>query len=404
MTEQTWRYVLSAEGREIELADGEVTLGRSRTSTVRLEHESVSRSHALLTFERGEAVVKDLNSSNGTFVGGKRIAGETRLVNGDRLQLGAAVIDVKILAPNVPSERTALLAAGDLPDAPPRPPSGITYEPVPSGPAPGPWLAAAPPGPDPMSASDLFQEVDRRPAREPSLGMDVFPPMGGAPDEVSTIAPPPMPASPGPPPPEAPPPAAAPAAPPRELADVSMRLNEDLRATRIPASERAAAFRNRRSAPVNEGPRNAANPFARLLAALVDSVILAAINVLLFAPVFLIDYFRSELQTRDAAPDWAFRAITALSILLACLANVLYVVGGWAWRGRTPGKSLLGLAVVKRGAAPGRGIGWPSAFVRAIVCVLAGLPLGLGWAWAFFEKEKRAFQDLAAGTWVVKVR
>ena len=147
-----------------------------------------------------------------------------------------------------------------------------------------------------------------------------------------------------------------------------------------------------------------ANPFARLLAALVDAVILAAINVLLFAPVFLIDYFRSELQTRDAAPDWAFRAITGLSILLALLANVLYVVGGWAWRGRTPGKSLLGLAVVKRGGPSGHGIGWPSAFVRAIVCVLAGLPLGLGWAWAFFEKDRRAFQDLAAGTWVIRVR
>ena len=86
------------------------------------------------------------------------------------------------------------------------------------------------------------------------------------------------------------------------------------------------------------------------------------------------------------------------------LANVLYVVGGWAWRGRTPGKSLLGLAVVKRGATSGHGIGWPSAFVRAVVCVLAGLPLGLGWAWAFFEKERRAFQDLAAGTWVIRVR
>jgi uncharacterized RDD family membrane protein YckC len=36
--------------------------------------------------------------------------------------------------------------------------------------------------------------------------------------------------------------------------------------------------------------------------------------------------------------------------------------------------------------------------------VLAGLPLGLGWVWAFFEKEKRAFQDLAAGTWVVRSR
>jgi uncharacterized RDD family membrane protein YckC len=190
----------------------------------------------------------------------------------------------------------------------------------------------------------------------------------------------------------------------RELADISIQMNSS-QAPPPPATvERAAAFRERRAPAVNEGPRNAANPFARLLAALVDAVILTAINLLLFAPVFLIDYFRAELQTRDAAPDWAFRGITALSFLLAALANALYVVGGWAWRGRTPGKSLLGLTVVKRGEIGGRGIGWKAALIRAVVLVLAGLPLGLGWVWAFFEKDKRAFQDLAAGTWVVRAR
>ncbi len=403
MAEEKWRYVLSAEGREIELSDGEVTVGRSRTSTVRLEHESVSRSHALLTFDRGEAVVKDLASSNGTFVGGKRIARETRLVNGDRLQLGAAVIEVRILAPNVASERTALMAPDELPDAPPapteppRPVSGITYEPVPGLTNPGLREPEAPPvGPDPLSASDLFRDVDREPAKEHRFAADdVFPPMGGALDEVSTIVPPPLPPA-GPAPPAS--------APARELADYSIRLSDAGNAARSALAERAATFRDRRPPELNEGPRNVANPFARLLAALVDAVILAAINVLLFAPVFLIDYFRAELQTRDAAPDWAFRAITALSLLLALLANVLYVVGGWAWRGRTPGKSLLGLAVVRRGMSANRGIGWPAALIRAVVCVLAGLPLGLGWAWAFFEKEKRAFQDLAAGTWVIRVR
>lgn len=392
MTEEKWKYVLSAEGREIELSDGEVTLGRSRTSTVRLEHESVSRSHALLTFDRGEAVVKDLASSNGTFVGGKRISRETRLVNGDRLQLGAAVIDVRLLAPDAASERTALMTPDQLPDAPPpRPPSGITYEPVPGLTNPGLSGLEAPLGPDPISASDLFRAVDRPPVADPSMVVDVFPPMGGAPDEVSTIAPPTI-----------VPPAIAP--PQRELADYSIRVHEAEKAARIPPADRAASFRERRTPSLNETPRGVANPFARLLAALVDAVILAAINVLLFAPVFLIDYFRAELQTRDAAPDWAFRAITGLSILLALLANVLYVVGGWAWRGRTPGKSLLGLAVVRRGGPTGQGIGWGAAFIRAIVCVLAGLPLGLGWAWAFFEKDRRAFQDLAAGTWVIRVR
>ncbi len=377
MTNDAFRYVLSVEGREIDLSDGEATLGRSRTSSVRLEHESVSRSHALLTLNKGEAIVKDLNSSNGTYVGGKRISRETRLQNGDRIQIGAAVVDLRILPPNEPSERTALLGRDDLPPQPEAP-------------------SVVPP--DEMSASELFRDVDRKgaPARPGSGFREAFPADLRPPDELSTVAP-----SDGIPALAEPFPSVVAA---RELADISIQMNSS-QAPPPPATvERAAAFRERRAPAVNEGPRNAANPFARLLAALVDAVILTAINLLLFAPVFLIDYFRAELQTRDAAPDWAFRGITILSFLLAALANALYVVGGWAWRGRTPGKSLLGLTVVKRGEIGGRGIGWKAALIRAVVLVLAGLPLGLGWVWAFFEKDKRAFQDLAAGTWVVRSR
>ena len=401
MTTDVFRYVLSVEGREIDLSDGEATLGRSRTSTVRLEHESVSRSHALLTLNNGEAIVKDLNSSNGTYVGGKRISRETRLQTGDRIQIGAAVVDLRILPPNVPSERTALLGPDDLPPQPasaPRSPSGITYDPAPSSTRPGiePPPIIVPP--DEMSASELFRDVDRKGAPVvPGSGFrEAFPAALRPQDEFSTVVP-----SDGIPALSEPFPSALAA---RELADISIQMNSSQAPPRPATVQRAAAFRERRAPAINEGPRNAANPFARLLAALVDAVILTAINLLLFAPVFLIDYFRAELHTRDAAPDWAFRGITVLSFLLAALANALYVVGGWAWRGRTPGKSLLGLTVVKRGEIGGRGIGWKAALIRAVVLVLAGLPLGLGWVWAFFEKDKRAFQDLAAGTWVVRAR
>jgi uncharacterized RDD family membrane protein YckC len=406
VTNDVFRYVLSAEGREIDLLDGEATLGRSRTSTVRLEHESVSRSHALLTLNRGEAIVKDLNSSNGTYVGGKRISRETRLQSGDRVQLGAAVIDLRIIAPSVPSERTAMLGAEALPPQPPAPapkaPSPITFDQALGTTNPG-AASATPPavGPDRMSASELFRDVDKQKAapRAGSAFREAFPADLRPSDDVSTVAPPPG----SVPLPEPPAPFIS-AIGPRPLEDISIQMSASQAPPRPASLERAAAFRERRAPAINEGPRNAANPFARLLAALVDAVILTAINLLLFAPVFLIDYFRTELQTRDAAPDWAFRGVTALSILLAVLANALYVVGGWAWRGRTPGKSLLGLTVVKRGEIGGRGIGWKAALIRAVVLVLAGLPLGLGWVWAFFEKEKRAFQDLAAGTWVVRSR
>ena len=79
VSEETWRYLLTVEGRPVELADGEATFGRSRTSTIRLDHESVSRSHALLTLQRGGVTIRDLNSSNGTWIGGRRITGETSL-------------------------------------------------------------------------------------------------------------------------------------------------------------------------------------------------------------------------------------------------------------------------------------------------------------------------------------
>jgi uncharacterized RDD family membrane protein YckC len=412
VTNDVFRYVLSAEGREVELLDGEATLGRSRTSTIRLEHESVSRSHALLTLNQGEAVVKDLNSSNGTYVRGKRIARETRLQNGDRVQLGAAVIDLRIVPPSLPSDRTRHLGPDELPPQPPdspqeaapRRPSGIPYEPVPD--FTNPVVPAPPPAvfaPDEMSASELFAEIDKKlPA--PHAGSDLREALTAARrpldnDEISTVAPSESASPVAVPVPSVPAEVAA-----RPLADVSIQMS----ATQIPPRgtplERVAAFRERRAGAVNDGPRNAANPFARLLAALVDAVILTAINLLLFAPVFLIDYFRAELQTRDAAPDWAFRGVKALSFLLAVLANALYVAGGWAWRGRTPGKSLLGLTVVKRGEIGGRGIGWKAALVRAVVVVIGGLPFGLGWVWAFFEREKRALHDLAAGTWVVRSR
>ncbi|MGZ6970772.1 MAG: FHA domain-containing protein, partial [Thermoanaerobaculia bacterium] len=203
MTNDVFRYVLSAEGREVELLDGEATLGRSRTSTIRLEHESVSRSHALLTLNQGEAVVKDLNSSNGTYVRGKRITRETRLQNGDHVQLGAAVIDLRIVPPSLPSDRTTHLGLDELPPQPadqpqaaaPRPPSGIPYEPVPE--FTNPVVPAPPPAvfaPDEMSASELFGEIDRKspaPAAEPGFREAFSKSLRPSnQDEISTVAPP----------------------------------------------------------------------------------------------------------------------------------------------------------------------------------------------------------------------
>jgi two-component system response regulator AtoC len=78
--------------RVVDLIDGaEVTFGRSRASTVAIDHEKVSRAHARLV-RRGETIsIEDLGSRNGTFVNGVKIDRATEVAAGDEIGIGPAV-------------------------------------------------------------------------------------------------------------------------------------------------------------------------------------------------------------------------------------------------------------------------------------------------------------------------
>ena len=67
----------------------QLLLGRHGECDVILEHLSVSRRHARLSFRDGHWVLRDLDSTNGTRVNGKRVV-RCRLEPGDRLSLGSA--------------------------------------------------------------------------------------------------------------------------------------------------------------------------------------------------------------------------------------------------------------------------------------------------------------------------
>lgn len=70
------------------LKDGENVLGREAGLEVTLRTPSVSRRHARIVLENGRAVVEDLDSKNGTFLGGKRVSVPTILTDGDVIRLG----------------------------------------------------------------------------------------------------------------------------------------------------------------------------------------------------------------------------------------------------------------------------------------------------------------------------
>src|SRR4051812_22603895 len=66
----------------------EATLGRSPSCEIPLEDGKVSRRHAKILVEDGQARICDLGSRNGTIVNGDRIEGEAILLPGDRFQIG----------------------------------------------------------------------------------------------------------------------------------------------------------------------------------------------------------------------------------------------------------------------------------------------------------------------------
>jgi ABC-type multidrug transport system ATPase subunit/pSer/pThr/pTyr-binding forkhead associated (FHA) protein len=66
-----------------------VVIGRSANSDVVVAYPMVSGRHAEIRRSGKEWVVRDLGSSNGTYVGGKRVAGDTVVKPGDTIGLGS---------------------------------------------------------------------------------------------------------------------------------------------------------------------------------------------------------------------------------------------------------------------------------------------------------------------------
>ena len=78
-------------------------LGRSREATLPLPHPLVSRQHCELLAKDDSLFVRDLGSTNGTFVGSERVDGEMLIEHGQLLTIGTvtfrALYDGQTLRP-----------------------------------------------------------------------------------------------------------------------------------------------------------------------------------------------------------------------------------------------------------------------------------------------------------------
>ncbi len=80
------------KGAEYTITTGRTVIGRGTGADIIVDDPAVSRMHAAIEFSKSKFVLKDLGSSNGTFLGGKSIK-ETGLGHGDTFQIGSTVIE-----------------------------------------------------------------------------------------------------------------------------------------------------------------------------------------------------------------------------------------------------------------------------------------------------------------------
>ncbi|MFM1770354.1 MAG: hypothetical protein RJA22_2883 [Verrucomicrobiota bacterium] len=91
------RLVLLSEGytgRTYELTVEKTTVGRVSDNALEIPEASVSSHHAEIVLRGSEVHVRDLDSTNGTFIDGQRLTGEGLLKPGQILRLGT--IDLRL--------------------------------------------------------------------------------------------------------------------------------------------------------------------------------------------------------------------------------------------------------------------------------------------------------------------
>ncbi len=79
----------------LKLGDGVTTAGRHDDCQLRIKSSEVSRRHCQFFEKNGMLLVKDLGSSNGTLLNGKKIEGQRVLEPGDELVIGPVKLRVE---------------------------------------------------------------------------------------------------------------------------------------------------------------------------------------------------------------------------------------------------------------------------------------------------------------------
>jgi uncharacterized RDD family membrane protein YckC len=107
----------------------------------------------------------------------------------------------------------------------------------------------------------------------------------------------------------------------------------------------------------------------------------------------------ATIETRSPPSIQGHRGLLAAAAL-AGLIGLLYFPFFWARGGQTLGMKPFGLRVVRD--RDGGRIGWGTALLRLVGLWVAAAVMYIGFIWIFVDKRRRGWQDLIAGTVVIK--
>jgi DNA-binding winged helix-turn-helix (wHTH) protein len=99
-------YLIKPDGQALPIRESQSVVGRGSDVQVRLDLPGISRHHARITIADGHAIVEDLQSKNGTFVRGERIAEAKTLRSGDELSFGSVRVSFHIASATRSTETT----------------------------------------------------------------------------------------------------------------------------------------------------------------------------------------------------------------------------------------------------------------------------------------------------------
>ena len=82
-------------GEKIDLANAPLLIGRGTDAAIRLDDDYVSTRHARIANSGDQWFVEDLGSTNGTYVGSRRITQPTAISLGTQIRIGKTIMELR---------------------------------------------------------------------------------------------------------------------------------------------------------------------------------------------------------------------------------------------------------------------------------------------------------------------